>query len=115
MGIYIKGMELPTENDILTIAIDRNGNVLSVFLDEERCELCLRRPKNKPVTAIHVPAHGRLIDADKMFANNETYYDQLGRPDGEIGGRYKSVKFSIALADTIIPAEQQKEEHNAAD
>lgn len=33
MGIYIKGMELPTENDILTIAIDRNGNVLSAFLD----------------------------------------------------------------------------------
>ena len=54
---------------------------------------------------IIVPEHGRLGDLDKMLADNEIYYNQLGRPEGEVGARYQSVKRSIELAPTVIEAE----------
>lgn len=62
MSILINGMDLPNGNDLLTIAIDRNGEVFSVFLDENRCELCIHRPDKKPIKAVPVPPHGDLID-----------------------------------------------------
>jgi len=103
MGIYIKGIELPNENDILTIAIDKNGNVLSVFLDEERCELCLRRPKNKPVTAIHVPTHGRLIDAETL----KTYVDDFYKT--HISLEASALMAALDNIPTSIPEEDKNE------
>lgn len=90
MGLYICGMEMPEDRDI-TIRIAPNGDVF-----------VYGRYPTELHNAVSVPAHGRLIDADKMLADNEIYYNQLGRPDGVIGSRYRSVKRSIEIATTII-------------
>lgn len=71
---------------------------------EEFDKLCAE--KGLQFVYITVPKHGRLGDLDKMLADNEIYYNQLGRPDGEIGARYQSVKRSIELAPTVIEAEK---------
>lgn len=60
MGVYIKGMEMPTGDEMLCINIFSNGNVTNHF--DLRC---------MPVaTAVPVPPHGRLIDADTIGLTN---------------------------------------------
>jgi hypothetical protein len=54
---------------------------------------------------IPVPPHGRLGDLDRMLVDNETYYNQLGRPNGVIRTSYMAVKHSIEIAPAIIQAE----------
>ena len=98
MGIYIKGVEMPEFGEKIIILTssgyveDVSGQVIS------------------GVEAISVPPHGRLIDADRMLADNEKYFDQLGRPENEIQNRYNSVRASIRLAPTVIPAEVKHNE-----
>lgn len=58
MGVYIKGMEMPTADyELLCINIYPDGKVcINLDLD---CK--------QVATAIPVPPHGRLIDADALF------------------------------------------------
>jgi hypothetical protein len=98
MGVYIKDIEMPKDCDALLHIRPDGRAVLYPFngTDEPR-----------EFTAVPVPPHGRCVDADRMLADNEIYYNQLGRPDGAVGARYQSVKRSIELASTIIPAEEE--------
>jgi len=97
MGVYIKGIKLPKDEpgafQVIVMYVGADGKLRA------ECE------------GIHevvpVPPHGRCVDADRMLADNEIYYNQLGRPDGAVGARYQSVKRSIELASTIIPAEEE--------
>ena len=67
MSILIKGMEMPTNGELLCINIYPDGKVC-IDLDLECKQIA---------TAVELPPHGRLIDAD-MF--NMIAYQ--GIPDG---------------------------------
>lgn len=56
MGVYIKGVEMPTNGEILCINIHPDGKVC-IALDLECKQIA---------TAVPVPPHGRLIDADAL-------------------------------------------------
>ena len=59
MGVYIKGMEMPEEGQIVLVEIDENGDVFAAY-DGGRTKLTQYK-------AVSVPSHGRLIDADKAI------------------------------------------------
>lgn len=77
MGVYIKGMEMPNGFEMLVVFSD--GTV-------HKCLPGMREHVEKG-TAVPVPTHGRLIDADAI-------------PE-----RYSEVR---DLAPTIIPAEEKE-------
>lgn len=94
MGIYIKGMEMPTGGRILIIF--PSGRVLEVSADATQDIF-------RETQAFPVPPHGRLGDLDELykeaFKRSETkdgYYDCL---DPVISC------YTIEDAPTIIPAE----------
>ena len=70
MGIYIKGIEMPTGNHEIIIRIQSDGRVL----DQRGHRLCL-----EPF-AIPVPPHGRLIDADDVNNHIHGWVDLRGCP-----------------------------------
>lgn len=89
MSILIKGLEMPKTGELLCIDILPDGKVY--------IHLAL---KNKQIaTAVPVPPHGRLIDADALD-------NTLGIED-----RDDWVHWTLEAAPTIIPAE--KEDANA--
>lgn len=57
MGIYIKGMEMPTGNDELRLIIHSNGQVI-----------ISHKTYYEEAEAVLVPPHGALIDRDDLFA-----------------------------------------------
>ena len=90
-GIYISGMEMPTDHP-LWIIIHSDGTV-------EANEVSQSRPVGWQTlrnAAVPVPDHGRLIDADVLAAEHK-----------EVCSR--SMKFNLDLAPTIIPASGGKE------
>lgn len=85
MGIYIKGMEMPTGNDELRLIIRSNGQVIishETYYEEAE--------------AVPVPPYGRLIDADALLAK---HYGRFGTID-------EVAREAIKNAPTIIPAEE---------
>ena len=88
MSILIKGMEMPKENAICVV-IFSDGRVTSQFGVPHLG------------TAVPIPPHGRLIDADvlKPYMLNEHYKYRLVYDANE-----------VANVPTIIPAEPPKEE-----
>lgn len=87
MSILISGMEMPKENDY-TIAIVYGDGVVTEYHED----YWIRGADGEKQlgTAVHVPPHGRLIDADDL-ANSIT------------GAIYHS---DLRDAPTIIPAEE---------
>jgi hypothetical protein len=57
MGIYIKGMEMPTGNDELRLIIHSNGQVI-----------ISHKTHYEEAEAVSIPSHGALIDRDDLFA-----------------------------------------------
>lgn len=55
-GIYIEGMEMPQDGELLCINIYPDGKVC----------INLNLKCNRIATAIPVPDHGRLVDADRL-------------------------------------------------
>ena len=90
MGLYIKGMEMPTDG-MKNIMIIADGRVFQFS----------GYGNPKPLgTAVPVPAHGRLIDADKL----KSYWE----PDHS---RYFDADYfihTIDVAQTIIPASEEE-------
>ena len=89
MGVYIKGMKMPTKGYRL-ILIYADGTVQTT--DGE-------------TTAVPVPEHGRLIDAEPIMK-----FITDGLNSGEFGYDQIKVLTEIQYAPTIIPAEPPKEE-----
>lgn len=92
MGVYIRGMEMPTTG-LYIVGIDNaNGRDKTVVTVERM--LCIRdiRQIVGSFELISVPSHGRLIDADALIAAHEQVCS-------------RSMKFNLDLAPTIIPAE----------
>ena len=96
MSILIRGMEMPTRGHTITITIVGSGQAYVEYFDcrphvEETIEY----------TAVPVPPHGRLIDADMMEkecchgCKNEFH-------------KYENcIDCVLANAPTIIPAEEE--------
>ena len=86
MGIYIKGMEMPQENEYIHLVIKNDGTVecmKSIFHINEPTTLI----EMEQTTATEVPEpHGRLIDADKLLTD-----------------RMKSKYYHLPNGDTAIP------------
>lgn len=93
MGVYIKGMEMPERG--MVINIYANGRVTNHF-DEFGEQIG---------TAVPVPPHGRLIDADALRKCGLLYREGM-----DVGGiiyvPMRDVFRSINTATTIIPAEE---------
>jgi len=63
MGVYIRGMEMPKNDEFITVY--SSGTVLKTkVLYNEKCTEYLQIGKAKE--AAEVPDHGRLIDAEKL-------------------------------------------------
>lgn len=101
MSVYIKSMEMPKPGQIVLVEIDENGDVFAAY-DGGRTKLTQYK-------AVHVPGHGRLIDADALITKvtdaaikqpeiADVYYEQAS----EIGGWLYSMP-------TIIPADKDGE------
>ena len=90
MGVYIKGMEMPT-SCFDTVLLCNDGRVFMY--------------KNggwvKSGAAVPVPPHGRLIDADAL----PTYDKPIGKMM-MFGGEYVYTQTAIDNAPTIIEAEE---------
>ena len=73
MSVYIKGINFPTDGQVLRVSVLPNGEAI-----------CSYGSDNAAVKeAIPVPDHGRLIDADAALADmEEMYCKPCNRPYG---------------------------------
>lgn len=87
MGIYIKGMEMPTKGNPITVLIYPDGTAEW-------------EAQSKAGTAVSVPPHGRLGDLDSLeikMRNRKYKYGRESDPD-----------CLVVDAPTIIPAEEEE-------
>ena len=98
MGIYIKGMEMPTERESFNLTIKYNGTVLDTETGMQVAE------------AHELPPHGRLIDADVLAKrikdegrNQAEYYADRYAP---VVMAYGDCYEKVQSAPTIIQAEE---------
>ena len=98
MSVYIKGMEMP-QTGVYEIAVDntwgKDKTVMTLYTRKDNGMLHVFGSYE----LVPVPPHGRLIDADFLFAE----YDKIhvGKPGG--------ARLLIANAPTIIQADPAKE------
>ena len=96
MGIYLPNMEMPKEGEWISVNISPDGKC---FIQSWCGKEFIFAEK---LTAIPVPPHGRLIDADAAVANRNAdmnwCYDLYDLPD------------YLSGCPTIIPAEEGEEE-----
>lgn len=94
MGVYIKGLNMPTVGRILITL--PSGRTLEVSADNTQNIL-------GEAKAVPVPPHGRVIDADALHYSRI----RIVHNDGTVGG-YHAVVMSAEIKDapTIIPAEE---------
>lgn len=107
MGIYIKGMEMPTNcekcpfldyEEGFCFASGAKGKSGWYEFTLRPDEIKDRRHDDCPL--VTVPPHGRLIDADAL--PNKDVYDQYWRG-------YGYSQYVIDAAPTIIPASEESE------
>ena len=89
MSILIKGIDMPKDGELLCIVVNPDGKVY-IDLDLE-CK--------QVATAVPVPPHGRLIDADAFIRN----IAKLERVDPITAA---GIIAFVNAALTIIPAEE---------
>ena len=94
MSVLIKGMEMPTNDKMLFLRIYPNGKV-TIDMDLECKQIA---------TAVSVPPHGRLIDADRFYDDN-SYFADKDFIDSKYGDTLMDL---INNAPTIIPAKKKK-------
>ena len=93
MSILIKGKEIPTKDELLVLNIYPDGKV-TYHLDLE----C-----NRIATAVPLPPHGRLIDADALLSQ---YKGNIWTAQTDYADGFRDVAKDIADAPTIIEAEE---------
>lgn len=95
MSVLIKGIDMPKDGGILCITIYPDGIV------------CLNRDLEckRIATAVPVPPHGRLIDADQFHKDNKDYWDRdFNYPQYE-----DTLADLVNAAPTVIPASEEGE------
>ena len=98
MGVYIKGMKMPKGLEMLVVFSD--GTV-------HKCLPGMREHIEKG-TAVPVPAHGRLINADALIEHLEFTMKHC-TIEGHTAQRYREMIVELCIAPTIIPAEKEGE------
>lgn len=106
MSVLIKGMEMPKEG-FVEILIRDDGTVQqtgqSFRIDSTDYYTPYVGEMPKMFTAVHVPPHGRLIDADALL---KEHYE--GTEDGEyIKSAGVITPLLVSKLPTIIPAEEE--------
>lgn len=107
MGVYIPNMEMPTSclecrlyNDPWCMAKNRN-----------QWRTAYNRPpkgeRQNDCPLVPVPPHGRLIDADALENEAQMRLLECIKYDNQFQKPYEVMR-AIALAPTIIPAEEVK-------
>lgn len=97
MGVYIKGMEMPTEQyGKMVITLYPNGHVAEYVGDVGRVW-----------EAVPVPPHGRLIEESRVL---ELVSEWCPDDDGSVGkvGDLREMLDEIEALPTIIPAEEEQ-------
>ena len=97
MGVYIKGMEMPTTG-LYFVSVDNTGGRDKTVVTVER--MLGNRDVRQIVGSfeiIPVPPHGRCIDADALDSSATDY-----------SGNHLVYLVDIDDAPTIIPAEEDK-------
>ena len=104
MGVYIKGIEMPTERESFNLTIKYNGTVLDTETGMQVAE------------AHELQPHGRLIDADALakaigITSMDCYECVYGSEGGSCtrGEQFCDVCADIEYAPTIIPASEEAE------
>ena len=101
MGVYIKGMEMPTNCFLCPLSV-LNGERLFCEVTKDEV-LRAKKPSDCPI--VLVPDHGRLVDADAA-------YDKIAEEAGEEAGNYVDmdvVGIGLEYTPTIIPADKEGE------
>ena len=94
-GIYIPGMEMPkTWRDCMF----SNGAAQCKLDNMELCGLCYRQR----CPLIHVPPHGRLIDADGLTGLCDIMADKF---DGVGESIWNQFRTTVEWTPTVLPAE----------
>ena len=108
MSVFIKGMEMPTGKDVLTVAITADGEVFSIGFDNTiEGGIFLSHPSTFPIQAVPVPSHGRLGDLDDLYAHlNEWYLTNNPVFTKEESIYIRAMLLGISEAPTIIQAEE---------
>ena len=92
MGLYIKGIEMPTNDEMLYIKIYPNGKV-AIDMDLECKQIA---------TAFPVPPHGGLIERKAIYLTDF----EISMCNGDYKEGMKMLLEKIESAPTIIPAEE---------
>lgn len=104
MGVYIKGMEMPTDHP-MCVVVHPDGTV-------EANEVSVSRPVGWQTlrnAAVPVPPHGRLIEDAAVREQIDEWLDSVG--DVVVGhglSYYGELLGCIEDAPTIIPAEEEE-------
>ena len=94
MGIYIKGMGMPTDWYSCPFSNGAAGCKLQANI------VCAKVYKDHTCPLIPVPDHGRLIDADKLPLEEKV--PTVMMHDGE---KWLSA-YELAMAPTVLPADR---------
>lgn len=101
MGIYIKGMEMPSDCVVCPFGWNGCNNQHDfVYMGD--------RPPDCPL--VPVPSHGRLIDADALEDRcSRQAKDEWNKSTGTNWGyAYATFESDVEDAPTVIPAEEGK-------
>jgi hypothetical protein len=100
MGVYIKGMEMPTSCDMCW-ALDDYGDYPRCRITEEQrgYNFPIREKRMVNCPLVPVPKHGWLIDADALRQSIKESIDECHKWDNEL-------EDAIDYAPTIIPADE---------
>ena len=99
MSVLIEGMEMPKEDEEIIIRISPNGTVMTEYA--------------LPITgvkAVHVPPHGRLIDADAVIDLVMQYCPDDDGVCSKAGADLRELLDEIEDLPTIIPASEMEVE-----
>lgn len=92
-GIYIPGMEMPKNCASCDVAC---APYLDRGLDGLLAKICHGESRRNDCPLIHVPDHGRLIDAGYVMNNMRSEHPYV----------QNAIRATISVAPTIIPAEE---------
>lgn len=93
MSVLVKGMEMPKDGELLCI---------SIYPDEKVC-INLDLLCRQIATAVPVPPHGDLIDADKLVELCDIMADKC---DGIGASIWHQFKTTVEWSPIVIPAEE---------
>ena len=110
MGIYVNGIDMPKEPDeMIELAIFGDGKTTKTGESwrspvDGKCYYGTSEDMNT-YSALAVPPHGRLIDADALELDSQKRLLICDKNDNQFQRPYEVIR-AIALAPTVIPAEE---------